>query len=175
MFDVYRYVYICTTIPSPFCPAFLNISAIHSIYPLYLWLSSNVETLVNCNTQLLKDWDDRKRHSSTKDDVVIMGDIFQKMVHIYNNIESLLSSSSSSSSSITIRITDWLVLCSLFNSSSILSILSLSSTMNSLPISRCIPYIVPINPMLCWNWKNIKRNPNSLELSRYVISLSLST
>jgi len=40
---------------------------------------SNVETLVNCNTQVIKDWDENKRLNSTKDDASIIGDIFDKM------------------------------------------------------------------------------------------------
>jgi hypothetical protein len=44
-------------------------------------LVSNVETLVVCNTQLLKDWDEQKKNSA-EDEIMIIVDIFEKMVCI---------------------------------------------------------------------------------------------
>jgi Rho guanine nucleotide exchange factor 4 len=40
----------------------------------------NIEMCLSCNSQLLKDWDARTRHSNTKDEIIILGEIFQKMV-----------------------------------------------------------------------------------------------
>jgi hypothetical protein len=44
-------------------------------------LFSNVETLVNCNTQLLKDWETEKKtqNETQKSDIEILGEIFMKM------------------------------------------------------------------------------------------------
>lgn len=42
----------------------------------------NIESLLACNSQLLKDWDSRKRMSNTKDEIIILGEIFQKMARI---------------------------------------------------------------------------------------------
>lgn len=46
---------------------------------------SNVETLVNCNTQLLKDWETEKKNQNEtqKSDIEILGEIFMKMVFLY--------------------------------------------------------------------------------------------
>eukprot|EP01114_Cavostelium_apophysatum_P002752 TRINITY_DN1243_c0_g1_i1.p1 TRINITY_DN1243_c0_g1~~TRINITY_DN1243_c0_g1_i1.p1 ORF type:complete len:1135 (-),score=369.28 TRINITY_DN1243_c0_g1_i1:198-3602(-) len=40
---------------------------------------SNVETLVNCNTQVIRDWDERKKSSAGKDDAILIGEIFDKL------------------------------------------------------------------------------------------------
>lgn len=40
---------------------------------------SNVETLVVCNAQLIKDLAEKRRVSSVKDPVVVMGEVFEKL------------------------------------------------------------------------------------------------